>query len=190
MQHDVTLKDAELTLRPLTEADIPALCGLATEHRDELALMGTLPNTPTYYRSGLEAPDQQVFVIEVGGELAGSTRFGDIRTAHSGLEIGWTWLAPRYYGTGINRRMKKLMLEEAFERMSMQRVQLKTGNRNIRSQRAIAGLGAVREGVLRRHVRRDDGSMRDSVMFSVLADEWPAVKAQLVHGLRSTLIRQ
>ena len=179
MHHAITLTDGELTLRPLTEADFPGLCALAADCEAELIWMGLSPSNVTYYRNALEAPDQQVFAIVVDGELAGSTRYGDIRTAHAGLEIGWTWLHPRYMGTGINRRMKLLLLSYAFESMDMQRVQLKTDNRNTRSQRAIEKLGAVREGVLRRHQRRQDGSLRDTVMYSITAEEWPAVRVLL-----------
>jgi RimJ/RimL family protein N-acetyltransferase len=179
MRHAITLTDRELSLRPLTETDIPGLCALAADCGAELTWMGTSPSDVDYYRSALAAPDQQPFTIVVDGELAGSTRYGDIRTAHAGLEIGWTWLHPRYMGTGINQRMKLLLLAYAFEDMNMQRVQLKTDNRNTRSQRAIEKLGAVREGVLRRHQRRQDGSLRDTVMYSITAEEWPSVRAHL-----------
>ena len=127
----------------------------------------------------LTDPAQLAFVIEVGGKLAGSTRYGDIRPAHSGLEIGWTWLHPRHMRTGVNPRMKRLLLAHAFEQMHMERVQLKTDIRNTRSQGAIAKLGATREGVLRSHMRRPDGTMRDTVMFSITREEWPQVKANL-----------
>jgi len=179
MRHGLTLQDGDLRLRPLTGADLPALCALAESCGDELRLMGSPPSSPGYYRSALEAPDALPFVVEVGGELAGSTRLGDIRTAHAGLEIGWTWLHPRWYGSGVNRRMKRLLLAHAFGEMGMERVQLKTDLRNVRSQRAIEGLGAVREGVLRAHMRRPDGSMRDTVMYSVTRAEWPGVRARL-----------
>ncbi|WP_309573410.1 GNAT family protein [Deinococcus sp.] len=179
MQHDVTLQDDDLILRPLTDADIPALCALALVCGDELRFMGNSPSTDAYYRAGLDAANQMPFVIEVGGALAGSTRYGDLRPADSGVEIGWTWLHPAHYGTGVNRRMKRLLLAHAFGGMGMERVQLKTDIRNVRSQAAIAALGAVREGTLRAHMRRPDGSMRDTVMYSITAAEWPAVKAGL-----------
>ncbi|BDP42806.1 N-acetyltransferase [Deinococcus aetherius] len=179
MRHSLTLRDADLTLRPLEEGDIPALCVLAADCGDELRLMGSPPVSPAYYRAALGAPDQMPFVVEVGREPAGSTRYGDIRTAHGGLEIGWTWLHPRWHGTGLNRRMKRLMLAHAFEVMGMERVQIKTDILNTRSQRAIEGLGAVHEGVLRRHMRRPDGTMRDTVMYSVIREEWPAVAQRL-----------
>ncbi|MDL2343173.1 GNAT family protein [Deinococcus sp. MIMF12] len=179
MHHDVTLRDGDLTLRPLTGGDLPALCALAESCAQELRLMGSPPSSPAYYAAALAAPDALPFVVEVGGEVAGSTRYGDIRTAHAGLEIGWTWLHPRWHGTGINRRMKLLLLAHAFGEMGMERVLLKTDILNLRSQRAIEGLGAVREGVLRSHLRRPDGTMRDTVMYSVIRAEWPEVRARL-----------
>ncbi|WP_216321416.1 GNAT family N-acetyltransferase [Deinococcus aestuarii] len=179
MHHGLTLRDGDLNLRPLTEGDTSALCVLAVDCGGELRWMGSPPILPAYYRAALDAPDQMPFVVEVGHELAGSTRYGDIRTANSGLEIGWTWLHPRWHGTGTNRRMKRLLLAHAFEEMGMERVQLKTDLLNTRSQRAIEGLGAVREGVLRRHMRRPDGTMRDTVMYSVTREEWPAVARRL-----------
>ena len=179
MKHDLILKGGDLILRPLAETDIPALCALATRHADALRLLGTPPNTPAYYRAALDDPAQMAFVIEVGGVLAGSTRYGDIRQAHGGLEIGWTWLAPEHWRTGVNRRMKRLLLAHAFDEMGMERVQLKTDILNTRSQRAIEGIGGVREGVLRSHMRRADGTLRDTVMYSVVRAEWPAVRARL-----------
>ncbi|WP_288431952.1 GNAT family protein, partial [uncultured Deinococcus sp.] len=110
MRHDLSLRDAELTLRPLMEADVSALCALARSCAPELRWMGTPPTDPAYYLAALADPGQQPFVIEVGGEVAGSTRYGEMRPAHAGLEIGWTWLHPRWHGSGINRRMKLLLL--------------------------------------------------------------------------------
>lgn len=179
MHHDLTLSEGNLTLRAMTEADFPALCALAADCIEELRYMGTSPSQPAYYQTGLDLPNQMPFVIVVDGEIAGSTRYGDLRLADSGLEIGWTWIHPRYMRTGVNRRMKVLLLTHAFEEMQMERVQLKTDILNVRSQGAITKLGAVREGVLRSHMRRADGTMRDSVMFSITAQEWPAVKANL-----------
>ena len=179
MRHDLSLHDAELSLRPLTEADIPALCALARSCAPELRWMGTPPTEPAYYHLALAAPDQQPFVIEVGGALAGSTRYGELRPEHAGLEIGWTWLAPRWHGSGVNRRMKLLLLAHAFGVLGMERVQLKTDHLNLRSQRAIEGLGATREGVLRRHLRRPDGTWRDTVMYSLIREDWPEVAARL-----------
>jgi RimJ/RimL family protein N-acetyltransferase len=113
------------------------------------------------------------------GEIVGSTRFDEITPAHRRVEIGWTWIAPRWQRTAINTEAKYLMLRHAFETWQCVRVQLKTDALNERSQRAIARLGAVREGVLRSQYIMPDGRRRDSVYFSILDTEWTAVKAHL-----------
>ena len=152
---------------------------LARAHAAEYAQMAVHPGTPAFYQGGLDAPDQMVFVKLVGGELAGSTRYLEMRPAHLGLEIGSTWLAPAFMRSGANRAFKRLLMSHAFEVMGMARVQIKTDIINIRSQRAIEKLGAVREGVLRQHMVRPDGTMRDTVMYSLTRDEWPTVRTRL-----------
>lgn len=113
------------------------------------------------------------------GEPVGGTTLFDYSEAHRRVEIGYTWLAKSAWRTAINTECKYLLMRHAFETLELNRVQLKTDARNIRSQTAIARLGAVREGVLRAHMVMPDGWVRDSVMFSVVAAEWPAVKARL-----------
>lgn len=117
------------------------------------------------------------------GRAIGSTRFLDIAPEHGRLEIGWTWIAPSHQRTATNTEAKLLQLTYAFEDLGATRVAFKTDERNERSQAAIARLGAVREGVLRHQFRMPDGFMRSSVYFSILASEWPAVKAALVRRL-------
>jgi RimJ/RimL family protein N-acetyltransferase len=119
-------------------------------------------------------------VVEIAtGEAVGGTTYLDIAPADKRLEIGSTWLAPAVWRTAINTECKFLLLRHAFETLGCNRVQLKTDRRNERSQAAIARLGAVREGVLRAQMVMPDGWIRDTVMFSILAPEWPAVKARL-----------
>ena len=113
------------------------------------------------------------------GRAVGSTRFLDIAPEHGRVEIGWTWIAPSHQRTATNTEAKLLQLRYAFEELGANRVALKTDERNERSQQAIARLGAIREGVLREQFRMPDGFMRSSVYFSILATEWPAVKARL-----------
>ena len=113
------------------------------------------------------------------GRAIGSTRFLDIAPEHGRLEIGWTWIAPSRQRTATNTEAKLLQLGYAFDQLGATRVALKTDERNERSQAAIARLGAVREGVLRHQFRMPDGFMRSSVYFSILADEWPEVRAAL-----------
>jgi N-acetyltransferase len=117
--------------------------------------------------------------------LVGSTSFFDFHVNERALEIGSTWLAPEACRTAVNTAAKLLLLTHAFEALGCQRVQLKTDARNLVSQRAIERLGAVREGVLRRHMRLHDGFQRDTVYFSILPEEWPAIKARLTARLAS-----
>ena len=179
MRHDLMLTDGKYTLRPLTESDIEPLIALAAQHPEEYAQMGSLPLTPAYFSALLEAPDQMPFVSLVGGGYAGNTRYLEMRPEHRRLEIGGTWLGQQFMRSGANRAFKLLQLTHAFEAMGMRRVEFKTDLINVRSQTAIAALGAVREGVLRQHMVRPDGSARDSVMFSITDKEWPEVKARL-----------
>lgn len=123
-------------------------------------------------------------VIRLADErVVGSTRFMDIQRAHRGVEIGWTWYAKDVWGTVVNPEAKYLLLEHAFERWGAIRVALKTDGKNVRSQGAIRKLGAQYEGVLRSHRIRPDGSVRDTVMYSILSSEWPAVKKNLLARL-------
>lgn len=109
----------------------------------------------------------------------GSTRYLNIQPADRGLEIGGTWLMPAMQRTGVNTECKYLLLRHAFETLGTIRVQFKTDRRNVISQRAIERLGAVKEGVLRKVMILYDGYQRDTVFYSILDDEWPAVKARL-----------
>ena len=179
MRHDLTLRDGPYTLRPLTEADFGPLMALAQASAAEYAQMAVHPATLAFYQGRLDAPDQMVYVKLVGGEYAGCTRYLEMRPAHRGLEIGSTWLAPVFMRSAANRTYKRLLLGHAFEAMDMARVQIKTDILNIRSQTAIERLGAVREGVLRQHMVRPDGTLRDTVMYSVVQQEWPELKARL-----------
>jgi RimJ/RimL family protein N-acetyltransferase len=113
------------------------------------------------------------------GAIVGSTRYHDIVPAIDRVEIGYTWYAARWQRSHVNTACKLLLFGHAFETVGCQVVGLRTDNFNFASQRAIAALGAKRDGVIRHHQARRDGTVRDSVMFSVLAHEWPDVKRHL-----------
>ena len=113
------------------------------------------------------------------GEPAGVSGYLDVRPDHRGIEIGRTWIGKAHQGSRVNPESKLLLFRHAFETLGAMRVQLKTDLRNLHSQRAIDKLGAVREGVLRRYQIRSNGEVRDTVIYSVLAEEWPALKARL-----------
>lgn len=112
-------------------------------------------------------------------EYLGCTRFGNIDFKNKKLEIGWTWLDPKLHGTGFNKHCKFLLLCYCFEKLQLIRVELKTSSLNLRSQKAMLKIGAVKEGTLRKNFINDDGTVRDSVYFSFLDDEWPGVKENI-----------
>ena len=118
------------------------------------------------------------------GRAVGSTRYLEIHRNWRTLEIGWTWLAASVQRSAANTEAKLLLLKHAFEDHGAIRVQFKTDGRNIRSQQAIERLGAVKEGVLRKQRINHDGHVRDAVYYSILDDEWPAVKERLLARLK------
>jgi RimJ/RimL family protein N-acetyltransferase len=118
------------------------------------------------------------------GAIVGSTRYHDIIPASDRVEIGWTWYAKRVQRSHVNTACKLLLFEYAFEKLGCKVVGLRTDNFNFRSQRAIEALGAKKDGVIRHHWVRRDGSVRDTVMYSVLAHEWPDVKRYLEFRLK------
>jgi RimJ/RimL family protein N-acetyltransferase len=118
------------------------------------------------------------------GTVLGSTRYHDIIPAADRVEIGYTWYAKRCQRTHVNSACKLLLFEFGFEKLSCKVVGLRTDNFNFRSQRAIEALGAKKDGVIRHHWPRRDGSIRDTVMYSVLAHEWPDVRNHLETRLR------
>jgi RimJ/RimL family protein N-acetyltransferase len=113
------------------------------------------------------------------GEIVGSTRYHDILAGSDRVEIGYTWYAARCQRSHVNTACKLLLFENAFENVRCKVVGLRTDNFNFRSQRAIEALGAKKDGVIRHHAPRRDGSVRDTVMYSVLVAEWPSVRKHL-----------
>jgi RimJ/RimL family protein N-acetyltransferase len=117
------------------------------------------------------------------GDVVGSTRYHDIVPAVDRVEIGYTWYASRWQRSHVNSACKLLLLTHAFETLGCKVVGLRTDNFNFRSQRAIEALGAKRDGILRHHAARRDGTVRDSYLYSILAGEWPDVKRHLATRL-------
>ena len=124
-----------------------------------------------------------VTVERGGSHVIGSTRFTEIDTANRRLEIGSTWITPRWQRTPVNTEAKYLMLSHAFEQLGCIRVELKTDVLNTRSRNAILRIGAKEEGIFRKHWITQSGRIRDSVFFSILDTEWPAVKIRLEEKL-------
>lgn len=133
-----------------------------------------------------EAGERIPFAVidRASGEAIGSTSYLELRPQHRGLEIGWTWYTRERWGTGVNAACKLLLLEHAFERAGAIRVEFKTDRRNERSRAALAKIGAQFEGVLRNHRILTDGGYRDSAYYSVIDEEWLALRAGLEEQLR------
>ena len=141
------------------------------------ALHDWLTTTLATARAGREVP--YAIVSARTGEVLGSTRFMEIRLEHLRAEIGWTWVARPAWSTGVNIETKLLLLGHAFETAGLRRVEFKTDARNERSRGALLALGATFEGILRKHMVVRDGGERDSAYYSVIDDDWPAVRRRL-----------
>jgi RimJ/RimL family protein N-acetyltransferase len=141
---------------------------------------GWLKNALAKHAQGIEVP---FAVRDAGGELVGSTRFYDLDPSIPKLSIGYTWYAPKAQRTGLNTETKLLLLTHAFEQLECAVVYLETSWFNHASRTAIARLGAKQDGVLRNHRRHADGTLRDTVVFSIIDREWPGVKSNLRHRL-------
>ena len=180
----VTLTGAHVSLEPVAERHHADLLAAAQDDAVWAWLPWSRPQTEADVAAYLEGdraggafPFPQVEAAT--GRAVGITTYRDVDERHRTLEIGGTWIGRPWWGTAINTEAKLLFIGHAFETLRANRVALKTDIRNERSQAAIARLGAVREGVLRHQYVRRDGSLRDTVMFSIVPEEWPAVKARL-----------
>jgi RimJ/RimL family protein N-acetyltransferase len=118
-------------------------------------------------------------VLDATGAIVGSTRYGNVDAEHRRVEIGWTWYAKRVQRTALNTEAKLLLLSHAFEVLGCGAVEFRTSWFNHASRNAIARLGAKQDGILRNHMLMSDGSYRDTVVFSIIANEWPMVKRHL-----------
>ncbi|HEX8875752.1 MAG TPA: GNAT family protein [Phycisphaerales bacterium] len=148
----------------------------------------TLDGWKRFIREAIATPARVPFAVveRSSGRCVGSSSYCDIREADRGVEIGYTWYAERCRGTMVNPESKLLLLAHAFETLGCVRVQLKCDARNTRSAAAIAKLGAKHEGIIRSHLYMHDGHLRDTSQFSIIAAEWPAVKAGLEARLRAS----
>jgi RimJ/RimL family protein N-acetyltransferase len=186
----VVLEGRTVRLEPLAEHHAASLAAhaeldlfqfFATVHPAEQTAAGV----QAYIRETFATPAKVAFaiVLRATGEAVGSTSYMDIQPANRALEIGSTWIGRAYQGTQVNPECKLLMLTHAFEVLGASRVQLKTDGRNLQSQAAMRKLGLTYEGTLRRNIVMVDGHIRDTVMFSAIPEEWPALKAKLIERL-------
>lgn len=120
-----------------------------------------------------------VTILKAENRVIGSTRFADLDRQNGTVELGYTWLAPEFHGTGLNAEAKLLQLRYGFEELGLRRVALKTHHENVQSQAAMRKIGAVEEGTFRNHYVMPDGSQRHSVWFSIIREDWPRVRSLL-----------
>jgi len=190
----------EITAAVLETAGV-RLEPLAEQHREGLRLAAQAPAIWTHMPTPAlgegfdpwfdwslkicETPVEKAWAVRTldDGALVGSTRYLNIEAAHKRVEIGHTWYNPAVWAGHVNPACKFALLQYGFEALGLNRIELKTDINNTRSQAAIAKLGAQREGVFRRHMIRADGSLRDTVYFSIIREEWPGVR----DGLKARL---
>lgn len=187
----VTLTGRRVRLEPLAEPHLEDLARVAfdaaiwrwtiAKPMDDAGLRAWFEAARANAEAAIECPFATIDLAS--GRAIGSSRYMTIAPEHRRLEIGWTWVATAFQRTGTNREVKLLQLTHAFETLGAERVEFKTHARNERSRTALLGIGATFEGVLRHHTIMPDGSNRDSAFYSVLAGEWPRVRARLEAGL-------
>ncbi len=188
----VTLSANGVTLRPLTMDDEVGLQSAAADGELWKLRVTSVPepeNTRSYIENALamrEAGNRFAFAVtdSATGDVLGCTSYHDIVPAIKRVEIGWTWYAKRCQRTHVNTVCKLLLLTHAFETLGCNVVGWRTDNFNFASQRAIERLGAKKDGVIRGHALRRDGTIRDTVMYSMTHGEWPEAKAQLQYLLK------
>jgi len=183
---DVILEDERLLLRPLVQADV---ANLASYVKDEPTLwkyaltpITTAQEFEQYMATAVEARQLKSaypFIVfdKLQNKYVGSTRFYDIQLNNSSTQLGYTWYSESTWGTGLNEHCKLLLLEFAFETIGFERVEFRADNRNKRSIAAMQKIGCTVEGVLRNHLPTSDGTRRDSIVLSMLKEEWPMIKA-------------
>ena len=183
----VVLEGAHVRLEPLAPGHLDALCAVGLDEelwRWTIARATTHPEMQAWLDAALAAHaagTQVPFAIveRAADRLVGSTSYLNIAVADGRLEIGSTWVARPWQRTAVNTEAKLLLLRHAFEVLGYERVEFKTDALNAQSRAALRRLGAIQEGILRRHMRTSTGRLRDTVYFSILKAEWPAVRATL-----------
>ena len=187
----VTLEGRHVRLEPLSLAHQDGLCAVGLDAelwRWAQTSLATPADMRAYIETALTWQAQGTalpfaIVARATGQVVGSTRYANIERADRRLEIGWTWIARAAQRTPVNTEAKYLLLRHAFEVLGCNRVEFKTDVLNERSRAALLRIGAKQEGVLRSHMITASGRVRDSVYFSIVAAEWPAVKAGLEEKL-------
>lgn len=192
IDHPLVLNGEKVRLLPLEHAHIPDLLGIGQQEQiwEHISINGADKDRLTQHlKSAIlkrATGEQYPFTVvdKSKGRIIGSTLFHNIFPEHRKLEIGWTWYDPAYWRTGCNRECKLLLLTHCFEVLKTVRVQLQTDENNQRSRTAILGIGATFEGILRKERIRANGMFRNTAMYSITDEEWPAAKSMLQASLQ------
>lgn len=191
------MEDERVLLRPLTKDDHINLLPFSLNEPEvwkyslipaagDKGLSNYIDAALTARAAGTEYP----FIVfdKRSGQYAGSTRFYDIQQNNSSLQLGYTWYGVDFQGTGLNKHCKLLLLELAFEEFNLTRVEFRADNNNARSIAAMKRIGCIQEGVLRNHVATSTGTRRDSIILSILKNEWEnGVKEKLIQNLAADI---
>lgn len=183
----IILENERVRLEPLEEKHFEALNEIAQNKEIwefTSAKVNSTADFRRYFDTALdEIKNKHSYVFAIfdkqANKYGGCTRYANISLPDKRLEIGWTWYHPALQRTGLNRNCKFLLLSFGFERLELNRIELKTSHTNLKSQKAMEQIGAVKEGILRRHAINEDGSLRDTHMYSFIKEEWPEIKATI-----------
>ncbi|MGO4573696.1 GNAT family N-acetyltransferase [Microvirga sp. 2TAF3] len=192
----VTLATDRLVLRPMSLDDVPAFAEAAKDGALWEKKTTTVPRPEDFDSYVSKALDLQAAglalpfttVVRDGDKVVGSTRYMNIDATNHRVEIGTTWIARSWQRSFVNSHAKFLMLRHAFEELDCNAVELRTHVLNDQSRAAIERLGAKLDGILRRHMIMPDGHIRDTVVYSIIREEWPAVKARLEDRIAGTSV--
>ena len=183
----IILEDELVRIEPLEEKHFDLLLPTAMEPALWLFTVAKI-NSPEsfrkYFDTALEEKKNKrsypfAYFNKQTNQYVGSTRFGNIEFAHKKVEIGWTWIHPSLQGSGFNKHCKFLLLRFGFETLGLNRIELKTNLLNLKSQKAMRKIVAIQEGIFRKNIINDDGTLRDTVYFSFINDEWPEIKKRI-----------
>ncbi len=180
-KHDYFLENQIVRLRPLALSDYENLIPFSEAEPElwkfSLQSASGKENLKQYIQNAISAREQNkeyAFIVfdKIKNQYAGSTRFYDIQPMYKTLQLGYTWYGKKFQGTGLNKNCKYLLLEFAFEKWEMERVEFRADNENERSIAAMKSIGCKVDGILRSNTPKADGGRRDSIVLSILKDEW------------------
>ena len=188
---DLVLEDELVRLEPLEEKHFELLLPTAMEESLWLytvAKINSAESFRNYFDTALKERRELrsypfAYYHKQQQRYVGSTRYANIEFPNKKLEIGWTWIHPSLQGTGFNKHCKFLLLSYGFETLGLNRIELKTSHLNLKSQKAMRKIGAVEEGTFRKNIINDDGTIRNTVYFSFINDEWPGIKRTIFADL-------